>query len=94
MLSSRPVIEDHPLASAYEVRSDDAALAVAVLEGSLATWLLTLHDKYPPMNFEVGTDWLLGYAPQLTVDLFPELLDDVLGFRDRISPDVVAAFGQ
>jgi hypothetical protein len=46
------------------------------------------------MSFEVGTDWLLGYAPQLTVDLFHELLDDVLGFRDRISPDVVAAFGQ
>jgi hypothetical protein len=45
-------------------------------------------------EFEVGTDWLLGYAPQLTVELFPNLLDGVLGFRDRISPDVVAAFGR
>jgi hypothetical protein len=88
------VIEDHPLASAYKVRSDDAAFAAAIIEGSLATWLLTFHDKYPPMSFEVGTEWLLGYAPQLSVDLFPELLDGVLGFRDRISLDVAAAFGR
>jgi hypothetical protein len=94
MLSSRPVIDDHPLASAYEVRSDDAAFAVAILDGELATWLMTWRGKPPPMSFEVGTDWLLGYAPQLTVELFPNLLDGVLGFRDRISPDVVAAFGR
>jgi hypothetical protein len=93
MLSSRPLIEGHPLGSAYEVRSDDAAFAVAVLDGALATWLMKGRDKFPPMSFELGIDWLLGYAPQLTVELFPELLDGVLGFRDRISPDVVAAFG-
>ena len=94
MLSSRPVIQDHPLASTYEVRSDNAAFAAAILEGALATWLTTGRDKFPPMSFELGSDWLLGYAPQLTVELFPELLDGVLGFRDRISPDVVAAFGR
>jgi hypothetical protein len=94
MLSSRPVIEDHALAPTYEVRSDNAAFAVAILEGALATWLMTGRAKFPPMSFELGSDWLLGYAPQLTVELFPELLDDVLGFRDRISPDVLAAFGR
>jgi hypothetical protein len=94
MLSSRPVIEDHALASAYEVRSDDATFAAAVLEGALATWLMTWRDKPPPMSFELGSDWLLSYAPQLAVELFPELLDGVLGFRDRIPPDVVAAFGR
>jgi hypothetical protein len=94
MLSSRPVIEDHALASAYEVRSDDAAFAVAILEVALATWLITWRDRFPPMSFELGGDWLLGFAPQLTVELFPELLDRVLAFRDRISPDVVAVFGR
>jgi len=94
MLSSRPVIEDHALASTYEVRSDNAAFAVAILEGALATWLMTERATFPPMSFELGSDWLLGYAPQLTVELLPELLDGVLGFRDHISPDVVAAFGR
>jgi hypothetical protein len=28
------------------------------------------------------------------VELFPELLDGVLGFRDRLSSEVVAAFGR
>jgi hypothetical protein len=94
MLSSRPVIEDHPLAPAYEVRSDNAAFALAILEGALATWLMTWRDRLLPMSFDVGNDWLLGYVPQLSMELFPDLLDGVLGFRDRISPEVVAAFGR
>jgi hypothetical protein len=60
MLSSRPLIEDHALASTYEVRSDNAAFAVAILEGALATWLMTGRAKFPPMSFELGSDWLLG----------------------------------
>lgn len=94
MLLSMPVVDDHALADRYEVRSQNAGFTRALLDGPLVDWLLEWRALPPPVSFELSQDWLLAFAPQLPVDLFPQLLDGLLGLRDHIPTDVLTMFGR
>jgi hypothetical protein len=93
-LSAMPAITEHPLGIAYEVRGRDHGFVEALLVDPLAAWLIAWAESPPPMSYELSPSWLLGYSGLLEPEDIPELLDGVLGFRDRIPGDVVTRFGR
>jgi hypothetical protein len=76
------------LDGAFEVLSDDPGLVTALLRDELLGWLIEWSDRPPPIGFEVGGAWLLAFAPFVEPELLPDLLDGLLGFRDRIPEPV------
>ncbi len=66
---------------AFDVRSDDAAFASALIDARMMEWLL---EHAPRPGFEISGGWILGYRDQVQ----PWQLDSVLAmlesFVDRI----------
>lgn len=72
------------LAEGFEVRTADPVFVGALLVADLADWLLRWSDRDPYLGFELAGPWLLAFTPLLEPDRFPDLLDGLLGFRDRV----------
>jgi hypothetical protein len=80
------------LAEGFEVRTADPVFVRALLVDDLADWLLRWIDRDPFLGFELAGPWLLAFTPLVEPDRFPELLDGLLGFRDRVPAPIFDSY--
>jgi hypothetical protein len=80
------------IAEGFEVRTADPVFVQALLVDELADWLLLWSDRDPYLGFELAGPWLLAFTPLLEPDRFPDLLDALLGFRDRVPEPIFGSY--
>jgi hypothetical protein len=66
---------------AFDVRSDDAAFASALIDARMMEWLL---DHAPRPGFEISGRWILGYRDQVQPWQVDSVLSMLESFVDRI----------